>query len=338
MFNKQTVFVLGAGSSEEVGFPLGKALAQTIGRKLDIKFEHGFQPLGDADFDLFGQLVQTRQNERQQFQQAGWLIRDGVGLVQSIDDFLDLHRSNALANQYGKAAIVKTILEAERASKLYFSPFEGAQFNTAKFADSWFVKFMYMLGRRIPREAVQTIFDHVSFIIFNYDRCVEFFLLNALQQLYRISDTEAKSILSTLRIVHPYGTVPANIPFVHTNVNCAALTNSIKTYTEQIADTVILEKVIDELEQAEHIVFLGSAYHDQNMALLRHSTDDLSPSKRIFGTAYGMSQSDVDIVGLQIDAWFTGHNPSVYRTDMIRLENGLKCAGLFDNYAKSLTG
>jgi hypothetical protein len=338
MFNQQTVFVLGAGSSEEAGFPLGKDLAQKIGRKMDIKFEHGFKPLGDGDFELYGQIVQNRQQERQQFQQAGWLIRDGIGLAQSIDDFLDQHRTNIFANHYGKAAIIKTILETEHSSKLYFNPFDGGQFNIAKFADTWFVKFMYMLGRGIPKEDVKTIFDRVSFIVFNYDRCVEFFLLHALQQLYRISDAEAKSIISTLRIIHPYGTVPPNISFGHTNVNCAQLISSIKTYTEQIADASIAEQVAAYLEQADHIVFLGFAYHDQNMALLRPPIDEFSPSKKIFGTAYGMSKSDVEVVGHQIDAWFTGHDARAYRASMIKLESGLKCAGLFDNYAKSLTG
>jgi hypothetical protein len=338
MFNRKTVFVLGAGSSEEVGFPLGKALAQKIGRKMDIRFEHGFRPLGDGDFELFGQITHQRQNERQQFQQAAWLIRDGIGLAQSIDDFLDQHRSNTLANQYGKAAIVNAILEAENASKLYFNPFEtGTSFAITNFADSWFVKFTYMLARGIPKEDIKTIFERVSFVIFNYDRCVEFFLLNALQLLYRVAEAEAKSVLSTLRIIHPYGAVPPHIPFGHKAVNCAQLIGSIKTYTEQIADPTIVKQVATELEQAEHIVFLGFAYHDQNMALLR-PPNTFAASKEVFGTAYGMSDSDVNVVGHQIDAWFTGRNATAYRSSMIKLENKLKCASLFDNYAKSLTG
>ena len=44
--------------------------------------------------------------------------------------------------------------------------------------DTWLVKFMYMLGRGVPKENVREIFDNVSFIVFNYDRCVEFFLRN----------------------------------------------------------------------------------------------------------------------------------------------------------------
>jgi hypothetical protein len=337
MFSRQTVFVLGAGSSEEVGFPLGKVLAQKIGRKMDIRFQRAFEPVGDGDFDLYGQITQQKQNQRQQFQQAAWLIRDGIGFAQSVDDFLDQHRSNSFANEYGKAAIVKAILEAEHSSKLYFSPFEGGRFDINKFADTWFVKFMYMLARGIPKEEIKTVFDRIFLIVFNYDRCVEYFLLNALQQSYGIGDAEAKAILSTLRIIHPYGAVPPSIPFGYTSVNCVQLIDGIKTYTEQIADTGVTEQLSTELQRAEHIVFLGFAYHDQNMALLK-PPKEFSASKQVFGTAYGMSDSDVEVVGHQIDAWFTGRDARAYRSGMIKLENKLKCAGLFDNYAKSLTG
>jgi hypothetical protein len=36
------------------------------------------------------------------------------------DDFLDIHQKNKFANMAGKAAIVRAILEAERASKLFY--------------------------------------------------------------------------------------------------------------------------------------------------------------------------------------------------------------------------
>jgi hypothetical protein len=87
---------------------------------------------------------------------------------------------------------------------------------------------------------------------------------------------------------------------------------------------------------AEHIVFLGFACHDQNMALLSPSKE-LPASKRIFGTAHGMSDSDVEVVGHQIDAWFTGRDARSYRKGMITIENKLKCDDLIDNYAMAST-
>jgi hypothetical protein len=73
MFRRRTLFVLGAGSSAEVGFPAGKALADTIGVKMDIRFERMWNPIGEGDHDLFSQITHQRP-DRDEYQQAAWLI------------------------------------------------------------------------------------------------------------------------------------------------------------------------------------------------------------------------------------------------------------------------
>jgi hypothetical protein len=186
---------------------LGKDLAVKIGRKMDIQFQGFNQPASEGDFQLYGQVTNAMREGANEFQQAAWLIRDGVGFAQSIDDFLDQHRNNKWVNCYGKAAIAKTIVEAEQESKFYFNPFKGQEmFDVSTVTNTWFVKFMYMLGRGVPKENVRQIFDNIAFISFNYDRCLEFFLIHALRKLYRIEEAEASSIVGDLHIVHPYGT------------------------------------------------------------------------------------------------------------------------------------
>ena len=134
MFKRPTLFILGAGASAEVGLPLGKELAAAIGEKMDIRFEHGFNRIGHGDFELFDRITAPRRNELQAYQTAAWRIRDGIAFSQSIDDFLDQHRNNAYVNRYGKGAIVRAVLEAERSSKLYFDVYKGA-FDPTQFAD-----------------------------------------------------------------------------------------------------------------------------------------------------------------------------------------------------------
>jgi hypothetical protein len=337
MFNRQTLFVLGAGASHEAGLPLGKDLARAIGGKMDIRFELGNKQIGTGDMDLYVQITNQMRNNVHEYQTASWLIRDGIGFTQSIDDFLDQHRFDHYVNLYGKVAIVKAILEAERQSKLYFGGTSGREsFHPDQFADTWFVKFMYMLGRGIPKENVRQIFDRVSFIIFNYDRCVEHFLLHALQKTYGIRADEASSILSDLHLIHPYGVVDDSIPFGSVRGNYVSLADGIKTYTEQIGSADIIGQVAAEVQRAECIVFLGFAYHSQNMLIIRPHNS--MPTKPVFGTAFGMSDSDREVVSHQIDAWFAAHDNRAYRSTMIKLENKLTCGALFDEYAKSLTG
>ena len=196
---------------------------------------------------------------------------------------------------------------------------------------------MRMLGSGVPAVNVRKIFDNISFVVFNYDRCIEFFLPHALQKLYGIQPREASEIRDRLSIIHPYGVIPLEVSFGYSQANCVALANDIKTYTERMGDTEVVDAIVDQVQRAEQIVFLGFAYHDQNMSLFKPTTA-MPPSKRLFGTAYQMSDSDVEVVGHQIDSWFEHNDARAYRTSMIRIENKMKCTELFDYYTKSLTG
>jgi hypothetical protein len=337
MFKRKTLFVVGAGASAEFNLPVGRDLAAKIGKMTDVRYEMGHKPIGVGDLSLFQQLTNNHNQDVQNFQNAGWLIRDGIALSRSIDDFLDLHRTNQHAVLYGKATIVKAILEAERGSALYFRDKHGeGEFDPTKLTHVWLAKLVQILSPGIPRENIKTIFDQISFVVFNYDRCIEFFLQNALQKLYGIDESDVSEILRTLNIVHPYGVIPSNVGFGSVQANCVKLIPSIKTYSEQIEDAKVQAILREKFEEADHIVFLGFAYHDQNMKLLKPE-QAIPASKKLFGTAYGMSGSDVQVVSHELDSWFAGHNRTAYRNSMVQIENKLTCAGLFDEYAKSLT-
>src|SRR5260221_13137659 len=105
MFPSKTVFIIGAGASNEVGLPVGSQLKALIGDKLDLRFQAGYRPVGQGDLailDVLRQGVQTKLND---YLAAGWRIRDGLPLSSSIDDFIDAHRDDQLVAQCGKVAI-----------------------------------------------------------------------------------------------------------------------------------------------------------------------------------------------------------------------------------------
>jgi hypothetical protein len=337
MFRQQTLFIVGAGASAEFGLPVGRELAQTISSKMDIRFEFGVKHVGGGDLDLYHNVTKQRQDRTDEFQKAGWLIRGGVGLAASIDDFLDQHRTNEVANLYGKAAIVKAILETERKSTLYFDRFGGSKtdLNIELLATTWLVKFMHMLGRNVPRENVREIFDSVSFIVFNYDRCIEYFLGHALQKVYGIGENEAFDIVSDLHIIHPYGTAGSllEVPFGAASADYRKLAGEIKTYTEQLGAGDVVTQIRNEVYRVKSIVFLGFAYHSQNMLMFRPEHPE--QHKKIYGTAYKMSDADVDVVVHQLAEFFS---MSVTQRAQIKIDNRHTSADLFDHYAKSLTG
>lgn len=328
MFRRDTLFVVGAGASAEFGLPLGTLLARQITNKMDIRFERGFEFVGSGDQRLYQQLLQTNRDANLWWG-AAKRIREGLPFAQSIDDFLDQRRSDDSVNLYGKSAICQAVLEAEQQSSLYFNPLnQDEPFDATAIADTWLVKFMYMLCRGVPREDVGQIFKNVSFIVFNYDRCIEHFLISALERAYSITRNEAVAILDTLDIFHPYGKVGnlVQVGYGNSGSNCAMLAAQIKTYTEQVDEETVLKNIRTLIDRAQSVVFLGFAYHSQNMRMLETTARN---GKVVYGTSFGMSSSDVSQVQASIARTLA---PSAIGVD------GMKCAALFDNYAKSLTG
>lgn len=345
MFKQKTLFVVGAGGSAEYSFPTGSKLAARISEKLDIKYDDWGDKLISGDAKLWSQIQHTQRTEIGRYQEAARLIRDGVHLSSSIDDFLDVHAADQIVLKVGKAAIVRSILEAERGSSLFYD--RSNAYNILSFADiegTWLTRLFRMLGRGVPPESAKNIFNNIGFVIFNYDRCIEHFLFNALKQFYKIDDRQAGELIRSLWICHPYGVV-APLPWMtHPGVDFGGNDNSsspylnladrIKTYTEQIDDQTQIEEIRNKISEADKIIYLGFAFHDQNLQLLK-PVKALQSSKEIFGTGFGMSDSDIKVTKQQLLEFF---NHSAHRSvsEKIILENKHKCADIFEHYAKSL--
>jgi len=346
MLKRNTVFVVGAGASKEFGLPAGNELAIRISEKLNVLFNEFGTNIISGDKELFYGVTRSHGQELSQYQKAAWLIRDGIILAHSIDDFLDVHQLNQRVVEYGKAAIAKCILEAERNSKLFFDRSAHEQpgpptINFRNCADTWLVGLMRLLVRGTPHAQRAQIFDRCTFVVFNYDRCIEHFFSEALHRSYDINSHEAADIVARAKIYHPYGlagdlgdalTTRATVPFGANQVNWYDLGKTmLKTYTESV-DSVQIKNAV---QQAETIMFLGFAYHDQNMRLL---ANDKSLNKKTFiGTAFKMSDSDISVVKSQIDKW-QDRAPSIRPPDYIHINiNGdLTASAVFDHYSKSL--
>jgi hypothetical protein len=347
MFKRRTLFIVGAGASAEVGFPVGTGLARIIGKKLGLEVDN-FGHIGRAaDPDFFQQFYRAYQSTIGEYFTAFRIIREGILLSNSIDDFLNIHSGNARVVEVGKAAIVRSIIEAETHSLLFVNPSNiFNKLDYSKVEPTWFLKLMRVLGPGVTVPNVKQLLEDVSFIVFNYDRSIEHFLTHAIQQLYAIGKKDAAAIVDATTIIHPYGSIGSldAVPFggdEHRNFDFLALSKGIKTYTEQIEEGETIEKIQGEVRNAKSIVFLGFAFHDQNMALLKPRRP--LPNKEIYGTALHMSDADKSEVESQISKFFPaekigGLNLEVFPTAHIHIENKLACAGLFDSYAKSIGG
>jgi hypothetical protein len=348
MFNRKTLFIVGAGAGVDFGLPVGRELAKDIARRTKLEFDTGVLTRQTVDRDLASSFFGRGYNEKQ-FANAFNLIRQGIFLANSIDDFLNIHEADPAVVEVGKAAIISSILHAERQSLLWVDPSNIYNtINLEKIHGSWLVKFMQVLGPGRKAAEVENVLDDVYFIVFNYDRCVEHFLTHALVLLYGVPETRAIEIVARAKIIHPYGWVGPleRVPFggqENGRIDYRMLARGIKTYTEQIEEAHVIQAIQVAVRESRCIVFLGFAYHKQNMALLKPPKSQ--KTRQVYGTALGMSDDDVGVVTEQLGEFFPDKElgvafnaPQVDLHRNISIENELTCSQLFDYYAKSLAG
>ncbi|WP_428357229.1 hypothetical protein [Methyloprofundus sp.] len=121
-----TVFVIGAGAgaSKEANLPTGRELKDKISRLLDIRFDFHQQEHGDYQIvNALRELVKGEDGKNgdiNPYIHEAWHIRDALPQAISIDNFIDSQRGNEKIAICGKLAIVRSILDAEKNSILFF--------------------------------------------------------------------------------------------------------------------------------------------------------------------------------------------------------------------------
>lgn len=333
MIKSNTVFIIGAGASKEIGFPVGTELKHTISSKLK------FKPDGSSgDQEIFNYLNYRQEGNISQYMTACEQISDGIVYSESIDDFIDLHQEQAITT-CGKLAIAKSILEAERQSKLYNdSLYNSIDINLI--SDSWYPRFYSLLTKELRKPNIEVIFDNVAVINFNYDRSLEYFLVCALTKNILLDTADARSLVSQLRIYRPYGSVGplfGSDPVRYGDTKGLNISN-LKTYTEQIEDSIMMKSIGEEMQRAKTMIFLGNHYHPNNMKLLR---SDAGTGKgiygvKIYGTRFNITDHDLPVVCRSIGSL----QPVKDIMTMHEIPPNMKfvptCRDVFDTFQKSL--
>lgn len=304
MFQSKTVFVLGAGASHEVGLPLGASLRRIIADKVNFDFDMIERRLRTGDKDIYEVLRRPNSPDFAELFNACKAIHNGVMLSSSIDDFIDIHQHDRKIEQCAKLAILHSILQAERTSKLFVQQRnidDTIDFSTLD--KTWYVPFYQLLIQGVRKEKLSTLFKNVTVIDFNYDRCFLHFLSHAIAASYQIPFASAVNLTGSLPYFRPYGSVGDHfgLPPMLVEFGCNGRLNfdmvkGLKTYTEQIDDNDSLKAMRNSIANAEIVVFLGFAFHDNNMRLLTTKPDSQTKGgKRLFFTRAGISDADVEI-------------------------------------------
>jgi hypothetical protein len=342
---KSLVLVVGAGASHEVKLPLGAELKMRIGELLDIRFEFS-QISGD---ELIAQSFRrvSQSADITPLVTASWRIRDAVPQAISIDNFIDAHRSDRLIAQCGKLAIVRSILQAESGSSLFIgSSTNASRLDFHSLESTWYNAFFQTLTENCQFEELPQRFSQVAVICFNYDRCIQHYLHNALQNYYGRAPEEAATALRHLEFHHPYGVVgslpwsqernPIKFGATPTAAGLVELAQGIKTFTEGANEgTSDIARVRHLLASTERVAFLGFAFHPLNVRLLFAprvpKRTAQSWSRRVYATGMGISAPDAMVIAEEL------HQLGGFDLRRIYIAQTVTCAKLFADYRRSLS-
>jgi len=291
----RTVFVIGAGANVEIGMPSGDELKKEIVKKLDFK-----STTEGGDNHLYNVFVSAFGNHRR-LSAIAETIREALPFAISIDNFLNTHRNEPDVVLGGKLAIVASILEAEKKSFLYDFLYNDSNDNIQ---ETWYPLFLKKITEGCEINEFIERLEDTAFIIFNYDRCFEYYMAKALMLYYQIGQVQAESIMEKMIIIHPYGII-GNTNTLGGNVPLAKLVQyaqNIRTFTEHSEKTREEQTSIKHIiDRANRVIFLGFAYHRLNLDLLFKypgyavtlvDKAPLSDEVECYGTGLGISEGD----------------------------------------------
>jgi hypothetical protein len=298
MFNKQIVLIIGAGASfDKYGLPLGGQLASGIAKDTNFLFEHIVNRPVQGDADLFDTVIyRSFSHDRaklDRYTDAGHKLSAALGSTVSVDDALYQLSDYPEAVQLGKICIMRSILKAERDSPLKMDPMLGQPSPDAG-RDGWIEQIFSMAITGFKLREIKHAFKRITFINFNYDRCIEHYLFWSLQRL-GLSGDDASETIQNLNIIRPYGTLGSVVPGTPSFLRFGApppadlfgIIRRIRTFTESDA-LHDKEKLSSALYGASLVAFLGFGFHPQNLKLLTLSPDQQLRRVKVLATVLGV--------------------------------------------------
>jgi hypothetical protein len=289
MLESPLALVLGAGSSRDFGpsesspFPLGDELRLKIADCLNIHVD-----------DFGGQIKRGSRSIFEAFRMVSKAANDDVRVgnligaarnmaqalpgCESIDDLLERHSASRLYSTAGKLAIAECIAAAERGSPLRQNPTNIRIPEINKYSHHWLARFLQNITKGCETtDQLRDVFNRLKVVNFNYDRCFEWFSFLWLRHVYALEERQAWEVLGSLEIVHPYGSLGplpngsnSAVPFGADidSHELFAMYSNILTYSESVEEDRRAEKITALTTHCTKVVFLGFAFHAQNMKLL----------------------------------------------------------------------
>lgn len=303
-----------------------------VGPEMALRIEHLMRrELEIIDRERPGPIAHTLMLSQgglnREHKQAMARIRDGIQSKRSVDEFIDEWQDVPHLAAISKLAIAHIILEAERESVLgEIAKGHPPAAQLRRISTSWLSVVAGRLNPEERRRDIFNVFRDTAFITFNYDRCIEYYLLTYFHNTHAYSEAEANRALASIPIFHVYGSLgdiqlgprdQVSFGSVATQLNRPAA--GIKTFTEEM-DSVSGAVMQAVARNASKLIFLGCAFHDQNLRALFPSGTGAAV---VWGTTYKMRPRRVE----QVKSFFVGNDT--------RLEE-FQCAEFLDRHDEEI--
>lgn len=330
MIRKRTVVVVGAGASNDLGLPLGPGLKNRVADLIEKHSEtrdYLLQACRQRFSDNSGEIT------NQVFKRAAQQL-DALKSAASIDNFLDQRRNDKEFIAFSKMNIAYAIAEAEQKSSIRKQSTALPGKLIRENSEYFLLDFLNIVARNHQEETIIESLKNITFIIFNYDRCVErYFSLWLTMQFGHAKN----ALLEGPEFLHVYGSLgdyfdgnvhnpfqyEGRMAFQNPHFELPAYVDRIKLFTEQ-EDSDVSEKIRSRVNSAEAIIFLGFGFEEQNMRFFERKVRTPIP---VFATQFGMSPSNEDFIDKELAARFAKG-----QLDFVRSTNGKSRALITDHY------
>jgi len=313
----KTTFIIGAGASAEFGLPVGEGLIAKIVEQLK-RFDGNWPEQERWDLKYVLAHMNSGSFDPEHYA-TGKRLRQALLHANTIDQLLHQRRDDLALVHMGKMAIATCIADAEAQSSLINlgvryqqvsasvrRPIDATVETLEAVSQTWIAQFIRHAGQPYGPRDIAKAFDGISFVCFNYDRCIQQYLYHALVYSWQIDKEEASQIVHGLDFMHVYGDLaPLSFPALDGNgfgdvEKVIHALDRIRTYTETI-DEAWRDRIRQTVKSAERIVFLGFGFDRQNLQLL--FDNKLSSSVDLRGTLY-FDPKDADLREQVLDRLF----------------------------------
>lgn len=295
MITVPTVFILGAGSNTNYGFPSGKELVDEICRPIN-----QISPGDSKDSTISSDKLKDYEIDTDAYQK---FQKELIESRLSVDSFIE---NRPEFDEIGRKAIALTLLKCENSHRLFRGKPPYLHFENMRGLrddSSWYDLLRSHLANPFSLDAFSK--NKLAIITFNYDRSLEHFLFTALKKSSGKDDADCALALKSIPIIHLYGSLgplpwqdKSGVPYdSNASADCVERSCRFIELIRTKADPATSEKFEAAhrcIGEADRIFILGFGFDYTNIRRLK--LPELLKGKEVWSTSSGLSKSVKEVI------------------------------------------